>query len=53
MPAGELAGLRRRRVDLLRGAVDVAEIVVEVRGRLYTGPPRREPAGARLDCLGS
>jgi hypothetical protein len=28
---GELAGLRRRRVDLLRGTVDVAEIVVEVR----------------------
>jgi hypothetical protein len=35
---GELAGLRRRRVDLLRGALDVAEIVVEVRGELYMGP---------------
>jgi site-specific recombinase XerC len=33
---GELAGLRRRRVDLLRGTVDVAEIVVEVRGELFT-----------------
>src|SRR5215203_275707 len=43
---GELAGLRRRRVDLLRGAVDVAEIVVEVRGRLYTGPPKTR-AGRR------
>jgi integrase len=43
---GELAGLRRRRVDLLRGALDVAEIVVEVRGRLYTGPPKTR-AGRR------
>jgi hypothetical protein len=36
---GELAGLRRRRVDLLRGRVDVAEIVVDIRGELYMGPP--------------
>jgi integrase len=36
---GELAGLRRRGVDLLRGRVDVAEIVVEVRGELFMGPP--------------
>jgi integrase len=43
---GELAGLRRRRVDLLRGTVDVAEIVVEVRGQLYTGPPKTR-AGRR------
>jgi integrase len=34
---GELAGLRRGRVDLLRGTVDIAEIVVEVHGQLYTG----------------
>jgi site-specific recombinase XerC len=34
---GELAGQRRRRVDLLRGTVDVAEIVVEVRGELFKG----------------
>jgi len=34
---GELAGLRRRRVDLLRGTVDVAEIVVEVPGRAVHG----------------
>jgi integrase len=33
---GELAGLRRGRVDLLRGTVDIAEIVVEVHGQLYT-----------------
>ena len=37
---GELAGLRRRRVDLLRGTVQVAEIVVEVRGVLHMGPPK-------------
>jgi integrase len=37
---GELAGLRRSRVDLLRGTVQVAEIVVEVRGVLHVGPPR-------------
>jgi integrase len=43
---GELAGLRRGRVDLLRGTVDVAEIVVEVHGQLYTGPPKTR-AGRR------
>src|SRR4030095_1860803 len=37
---GELAGLRRRRVDLLRGTVQVAEIVVEVQGVLHVGPPK-------------
>jgi integrase len=44
---GELAGLRRHRVDLLHGTVTVAEIVVEVRGVLHIGPPRPGPAGAR------
>jgi integrase len=50
---GELAGLRRGRVDLLRGMVDVAEIVVEVKGRLYIGPqdagraPDSRPAAGR------
>src|ERR671913_2070927 len=37
---GELAGLRRSRIDLLRGTVQVAEIVVEVRGVLHVGPPK-------------
>jgi integrase len=37
---GELAGLRRSRVDLLRGTVTVGEIVVEVRGVLHIGPPK-------------
>jgi len=33
-------GLRRSRVDLLRGTVQVAEIVVEVRGVLHIGPSK-------------
>jgi integrase len=37
---GELAGLRPERVDLLRGTVEVAEIVTEVAGRLQVGPPK-------------
>ena len=38
---GELAGLRRSRVDLLRGTVTVAHIVVEVQGVLrHIGPPK-------------
>ena len=42
---GELAGLRRSRVDLLRGTVEVAEIITEVGGRLRVGPqdPRQPP----------
>jgi integrase len=37
---GVMAGLRRGRVDLLRGTVPVAEIVVEVRGVLHIGAPK-------------
>jgi integrase len=37
---GELAGLRRGRVDLLRGTFQVADIVVEVQGVLHVGLPR-------------
>jgi integrase len=37
---GELAGLRRKRVDLLRGTVEVAEIMTEVAGQLQIGPPK-------------
>ena len=44
--AGELFGLRARRVDLLRRRLDVAEIVVEVRGQLTFGPPKTR-AGRR------
>lgn len=43
---GELAGLTRERVDLLHRRVDVAEIVVEVRGELTIGPPKTR-AGRR------
>ena len=42
----ELGGLRRGRVDLLRGMVTVAEIVTEVEGRLFFGPPKTR-AGRR------
>jgi integrase len=46
---GELAGLRRGRVDLLRGTVTVAETVTEVEGKLYFGLPKtragRRPVG--------
>ena len=46
---GELAGLRRERVDLLRGTVKVAEIMTEVAGQLQIGPPktRAEPPYGR------
>ena len=37
---GELAGLRRSRVDLLRGTIDIAEIADETSGRLTYGPPK-------------
>jgi integrase len=44
---GELAGLRRSRVDLLRGTVTVAEIVVEVRGVLHIGGSPKTRASRR------
>jgi hypothetical protein len=37
-------------IDLLLGTVDVAEIVVEVRGELYMGPPKTR-AGRRIVTL--
>lgn len=43
---GELAALRRKRVDLLRGRVAVAETLVDVGGRLTFGPPKTK-AGSR------
>jgi integrase len=43
---GELAGLRRSRVDLLAGAVTVAETPTEVKGKLIAGPPKTR-AGRR------
>ncbi len=37
---GELAGLKRARVDLLHRRLEVLEIVTEVKGRHITGPPK-------------
>jgi integrase len=37
---GEIAGLRRNRLDLTRHEVRVSEIAVEVRGELFRGPPK-------------
>jgi integrase len=45
--AAELFGLRRHRVDLVRGTVDVAEICVEVSGHHHFGPPKTR-AGRRV-----
>ena len=43
---GELAGLKRARVDLLHRRIEVLEIATEVNGRQYTGPPKTR-AGRR------
>jgi integrase len=37
---GEAAALRVRRVDLMRGRLEIAEAVTEVNGRLVFGPPK-------------
>jgi integrase len=47
---GEMAGLRRTRVDILRARIDVAEITVEVAGQLHTGAPKTR-AGRRTISL--
>jgi integrase len=47
---GELAGLRRGRVDILRDRIEVAEISVEVDGHLHFGPPKSR-AGRRSVTL--
>ena len=43
---GELAGLDRNRVDLMRSTVEVSEIVIEVRGHHMWGQPKTR-AGRR------
>jgi integrase len=43
---GELAGLKRARVDLLHRRIEVLEIATEVRGHIHTGPPKTR-AGRR------
>jgi integrase len=53
---GELAGLRQSRVDLLAGAVTVAETPTEVKGKLIAGPPKTRaggPSGCRPSSSGS
>ena len=47
---GELAGLRRGRVDVLRNTVSVAEISVEISGHLSYGQPKTR-AGRRSVTL--
>jgi integrase len=44
---GEMAGLRRGRVDLERGTVQVIEVITEPKGRLHFGPPKTR-AGRRM-----
>jgi integrase len=45
---GELAGLRRSRVDLDAGTVDVAENITEVQGKLHSGPPKTRASRRRV-----
>jgi integrase len=47
---GELAGLRRHRIDLATGTVVVAEQLLEVRGQFSTGPVKSR-AGQRAVVL--
>jgi integrase len=47
---GELAGLRRKRVDLERGTVTVAEQLLEVNGAFSVGAPK-SAAGRRTVTL--
>jgi len=41
---GELAGLRRKRINTVRGTVEVAEVLIEVNGELSFGPPKTRNA---------
>jgi integrase len=45
---GELLALRRHRVDLLRGTVDVAETVGHPDGRLFVRPPKTRAGRRRV-----
>jgi integrase len=44
---GEMAGLRRGRVDLEAGTVGVIEVIAEPKGQLHFGPPKTS-AGRRM-----
>lgn len=43
---GEMAGLRRGRIDLMNKRIEVAQIATEVRGQIYEGQPKTR-AGRR------
>jgi hypothetical protein len=45
---GELAGLRRGRLDLLHHEVRVSEIAVEVKGELLFGPPKTRAGNRKV-----
>jgi integrase len=53
MRFGELAALRRERVDLLRGRVVVAETLVDVNGVLTFGPTKTRNGRRIVPLLGS
>jgi integrase len=50
---GEMTGLRRKRLDLTAGVVEVAEVVTEMHGHLYLGPPKTTAGRHRLAYLAS
>jgi integrase len=43
-----MAGLRRKRLDLAAGVVEVAEVVTEMHGHLYLGPPKTTAGRRRV-----
>jgi integrase len=45
---GEMAGLRRKRLDLAAGMVEIAEVVTEMHGHLYLGPPKTTAGRRRV-----
>jgi integrase len=45
---GEMAGLRRKRLDLAAGVVEVAEVVTEMHGHRYLGPPKTTAGRRRV-----
>jgi integrase len=45
---GEMAGLRRKRLDLAAGVVEVAEVVTEMHGHLYLGSPKTAAGRRRV-----
>jgi integrase len=47
---GELAGLKSRRIDMLRRRIEIAEIAVEVKGQIVWGAPKTR-AGRRSITL--